>query len=107
MAPQQVSSILEQIASAGKAYEKNEPGSREVLIDQSRALVASLEIPSEFLQRTFWAEVSSRQTTPMELAFFLSKSLQELQLLINYPLSTASVILHYSSWCRCQTFPMP
>lgn len=58
MASLSVSSILEALASAGKAFEKNEAGSREALIDQSRALVAALEIPSEFLQRSFWAEVS-------------------------------------------------
>ncbi|KAL4946432.1 hypothetical protein BDV06DRAFT_122027 [Aspergillus oleicola] len=51
-----VSSILEGLAAAGKAYDKNEAGSREALIDLGRALVTELEIPSEFLQRTFWAE---------------------------------------------------
>jgi hypothetical protein len=49
--------ILEKFASAHSAFDKNEPGSREALIEHSRALIASLEIPSEFLQRTFWAEV--------------------------------------------------
>ena len=53
-----VSTILERIAAAGKAYEGNEIGSREDLIELGRDLVATLEIPSEFLQRTFWAEVS-------------------------------------------------
>jgi hypothetical protein len=53
-----VSSILEGLATAGKAFEKNEAGSREALIDYSRALIAALEIPSEFIQRSFWAEVS-------------------------------------------------
>ncbi|KAL4800798.1 S-adenosyl-L-methionine-dependent methyltransferase [Aspergillus venezuelensis] len=51
-----VSSILDSLAAAGKAYDKNEAGSREALIDLGRALVTELEIPSEFLQRTFWAE---------------------------------------------------
>ncbi|KAL2840656.1 S-adenosyl-L-methionine-dependent methyltransferase [Aspergillus pseudoustus] len=51
-----VSSILEGLATAGKAFEQNEAGAREALIDLGRALVAQLEIPSEFLQRTFWAE---------------------------------------------------
>lgn len=55
MAP--VTSILERIAAAGKAYESDERGSREALIDLGRDLVAALEIPSEFLQRSFWAEV--------------------------------------------------
>jgi len=53
-----VSAILERIAAAGKAYEGDELGSRESLIELGRDLVASLEIPSEFLQRSFWAEVS-------------------------------------------------
>lgn len=59
MANPSVSSILDGIASARSAFEKNEAGSREALIDYSRALIAALEIPSEFVQRTFWAEVSS------------------------------------------------
>lgn len=53
-----VSSIIERIAAAGKAYEGDELGSRESLIELGRDLVAALEIPSEFLQRSFWAEVS-------------------------------------------------
>ncbi|EED19306.1 hydroxyindole O-methyltransferase, putative [Talaromyces stipitatus ATCC 10500] len=51
-----VSSLIESLVAAGKAYENNEPGAREALIDNSRALATSLEIPSEFLQRSFWAE---------------------------------------------------
>lgn len=58
MAATPVSSILERIAAAGKSYEGDEGGSRETLIDLGRDLVAALEIPSEFLQRSFWAEVS-------------------------------------------------
>lgn len=61
MAPSSVSSILESLATAGKSFENNEAGSREALIDHSRALVAELEIPSEFIQRSFWAEVRLRQ----------------------------------------------
>lgn len=53
-----VSSILESLASAGKAFDINEAGSREALIEHSRALISALEIPSEFVQRSFWAEVS-------------------------------------------------
>lgn len=52
-----VSSILESLTSAGKAFEGNGTGSREALIEHSRALIAELEIPSEFVQRSFWAEV--------------------------------------------------
>lgn len=57
MAATNVSSLIEALVAAGKAYEKNELGAREALIDNSRALATSLEIPSEFLQRSFWAEV--------------------------------------------------
>ena len=53
-----VSEILDGISSARKAFENNEAGSREALIDYSRSLITSLEIPSDFIQRTFWAEVS-------------------------------------------------
>jgi hypothetical protein len=53
-----VSSILERVTAAGKAYDGNELGSREALIELGRDLVAALEIPSEFIQRSFWAEVS-------------------------------------------------
>ncbi|QDS74400.1 hypothetical protein FKW77_005672 [Venturia effusa] len=51
-----VTSIVQQIAAAGRAYSNDEVGSRESLVDLSRRLIAALEIPSEFLQRSFWAE---------------------------------------------------
>lgn len=57
MANSDVTSILDKIATVGKAYEKNEAGSRDTLVELSLALLGKLEIPSEFLQRTFWAEV--------------------------------------------------
>ncbi|KAF8857469.1 putative hydroxyindole O-methyltransferase [Acephala macrosclerotiorum] len=56
MASSSLSAMLAQITTAGKAYEKNGTGSRESHIELSRALVAALEIPSEFIQRSFWAE---------------------------------------------------
>ena len=58
MASSAASSILDRIAAAGKAYGSGELGSRESLIDLSLQLVATLEIPSEFVQRSMWAEVS-------------------------------------------------
>lgn len=57
MASSAVTKILERLATAGKALGENELGAREALIDQSRSLIAALEIPSEFIQRSFWAEV--------------------------------------------------
>jgi hypothetical protein len=58
-----VSTILERIAVAGQAYEGDKVGSREDLIELARDLVATLEIPSEFVQRSFWAEVSDGDAT--------------------------------------------
>jgi hypothetical protein len=51
------SSILGHIAAAGEAFENEVIGSRETLIELGRDLIAALEVPSEFVQRTFWAEV--------------------------------------------------
>ncbi|PLB54862.1 putative O-methyltransferase [Aspergillus steynii IBT 23096] len=56
MSSDSVSSILQNIAVTGKALENNEAGARESLIQLGRALVAQLEIPSEFVQRSFWAQ---------------------------------------------------
>ncbi|KAJ5182715.1 O-methyltransferase [Penicillium capsulatum] len=50
---------LQRLSTAAQGYEQNEAGAREALIEHSRALIADLEIPSEFLQRTFWAEPAS------------------------------------------------
>lgn len=65
-----VSSTLESIASGGKALENNEAGAREGLIELGRALIAQLEIPSEFIQRSFWAQV--RKYSYNALLFFAS-----------------------------------
>lgn len=50
-------SILSQIPDIGQSYLKNEPGARESLIDISQALLAALELPSEFIQRVGRTEV--------------------------------------------------
>jgi len=55
--------ILDDIVATRAAFDRNEAGSREALIDYSRALIASLEIPSEFVQRIFWAEVRKNNST--------------------------------------------
>ncbi|KAI1259429.1 putative hydroxyindole O-methyltransferase [Xylariaceae sp. FL1019] len=57
-----VPSILHSIAEAGKGYGEAEAGSREELIDLSHRLIAALELPSEFLQRSFWAEPAKSAT---------------------------------------------
>lgn len=73
-----VSSILEGLAVAQKAFEKDEAGAREALIDRSRALVSALEIPSEFIQRTFWAEVSSLELLSASILLTMCNSLRNL-----------------------------
>ncbi|OBT61501.1 hypothetical protein VE03_09124 [Pseudogymnoascus sp. 23342-1-I1] len=72
MTSSSVSSILEGIAAAGNAFGGNEAGSREALIEYSRLLVATLKIPSEFVQRTFWAEpaMSANIRTAVDVRLF-------------------------------------
>lgn len=50
-------SLLEDILNLKQSYLSNEPGARESLIDLSQALITSLEIPSEAIQRVGAAEV--------------------------------------------------
>ncbi|KAL4819588.1 S-adenosyl-L-methionine-dependent methyltransferase [Aspergillus spinulosporus] len=75
--PTSVSAIIESLKAAGKAYEQNEAGSRETLIDLGRALVTRLEIPSEFLQRTFWAEPAQSAIIRMAVDTGLFQHLRE------------------------------
>ncbi|KAF3004510.1 hypothetical protein E8E14_009088 [Neopestalotiopsis sp. 37M] len=57
MAPSKdVLSLLDSIANVRTAYENDAPGSRDSLLELTLGLLGKLEIPSEFLQRTFWAE---------------------------------------------------
>ncbi|ETS85081.1 hypothetical protein PFICI_03106 [Pestalotiopsis fici W106-1] len=49
-------SLLDSVANVRNAYENDEAGSRDTLVELTLALLGKLEIPSEFLQRTFWAE---------------------------------------------------
>lgn len=70
MTSQSAIAIFQNLTSAGEAFSKSEAGAREALIDHSRALIAALEIPSEFMQRTLWAEVT------IIFLFFFFKPLQ-------------------------------
>ncbi|KAL4784456.1 S-adenosyl-L-methionine-dependent methyltransferase [Aspergillus varians] len=72
-----VSSIIEGLAAAGRAFESNEAGSREALIDLGRKLVTQLEIPSEFLQRTFWAEPAQSAIIRMAVDTHLFQHLKD------------------------------
>lgn len=53
----QTSALLDAIATAGNAWAKEKPGAREELLTLTHALTATLETPSEALQRIGWAEV--------------------------------------------------
>ena len=56
MASQQPEAILSQLQTTGQAYAENKPGAREQLLNLSHALISSLELPSEAIQRMGWAE---------------------------------------------------
>ena len=49
--------ILQSIQNTATAYADGIPGSREQLLGLSQALISSLELPSEAIQRMGWAEV--------------------------------------------------
>lgn len=72
MAPPSVPSIISDIVAAGKKFESNEPGSREALVNLGQALSMALEIPSEFIQRSMWAEVSANHGRVSARPFLLS-----------------------------------
>ncbi|KAH8808630.1 putative O-methyltransferase [Xylogone sp. PMI_703] len=52
----EASAILTRLSSVAQGYEKNIPGTRELLIDLCQALITTLELPSEAIQRIGWAE---------------------------------------------------
>lgn len=49
--------ILDRLQTIAQAYTEKRPGAREQLLNLSYALTASLELPSEAIQRMGWAEV--------------------------------------------------
>jgi hypothetical protein len=55
----QQASLVSKILVASSAYGDNEPGAREQLLNLSYALISSLELPSETIQRIGWAEVGA------------------------------------------------
>lgn len=57
MAQPSVNTIIQRIIAAGEQYGSNTPGARETLVDLGHELSMALEIPSEFIQRSMWAEV--------------------------------------------------
>ncbi len=52
-----VSSLLSSISSAGDSFAQQSPGAREQLLALAYKLAATLETPSEAIQRIGWAEV--------------------------------------------------
>lgn len=49
--------ILERLQKTGAAFADKKPGAREQVLKLTYALIASLELPSEAIQRMGWAEV--------------------------------------------------
>ncbi|KAI9687301.1 MAG: hypothetical protein M1822_002344 [Bathelium mastoideum] len=54
--PSTADTILLQLQNVAEKYKHHEPGAREELLNLSQALTASLELPSEAIQRLGWAE---------------------------------------------------
>ncbi|KAH8428364.1 uncharacterized protein LDX57_006065 [Aspergillus melleus] len=77
MSSPSVSAMLQDIASTGKALENNEAGAREGLIELGRALVAQLEIPSEFIQHSFWAQPAMSSIIRLAVDINLFQHLKE------------------------------
>ncbi|KAF2231304.1 putative O-methyltransferase [Viridothelium virens] len=48
--------VIDQLQITAKAYADKRPGAREQLLNLSQTLTASLELPSEAIQRVGWAE---------------------------------------------------
>lgn len=61
-----------QLQAVGSAYANKKPGSREQLINLCHSLIASLELPSEAIQRMGWAEPAraAHCRTAVELKLF-------------------------------------
>ena len=53
------SEVLSKITASIEAFTRNEPGAREKLLLHTQHLTATLETPSEAIQRVGWAEVNS------------------------------------------------
>ncbi|KAI9703066.1 MAG: hypothetical protein M1820_005938 [Bogoriella megaspora] len=70
--PYHPEAILSQLQTAGVAYGDKIPGAREQLINLGHALVSSLELPSETIQRIGWAEPAraAHCRIAVELDFF-------------------------------------
>ncbi|KAK6223418.1 hypothetical protein LQW54_000536 [Pestalotiopsis sp. IQ-011] len=72
MSPTQPEEIMCQLQAVGSAYTKKKPGAREQLINLCHSLIASLELPSEAIQRMGWAEPAraAHCRTAVELRLF-------------------------------------
>ena len=55
--PNDVSSLLSEISSAGSSFAQQASGAREQLLSLTYKLAAAPETPSEVIQRIGWAEV--------------------------------------------------
>lgn len=53
----ETSALLEALATAGRKWSQHEPAAREELLNLAHSLIATLEMPSEFVHRIGIAEV--------------------------------------------------
>ncbi|KAL8650185.1 MAG: hypothetical protein Q9210_003974 [Variospora velana] len=73
----QVSTLLEDIAEAGKSYHQNQLGARERLLSLAYSLAAAVELPSETIQRIAWAEPARFASTKIAVDLNLFEILKE------------------------------
>ncbi|CAG8425938.1 unnamed protein product [Penicillium salamii] len=71
------SALLIEMASTAEALKNESPGSRQILIAQSHALIEALELPSEFVRRTFWAEPAESAAIHLAIDINLFQHLKE------------------------------
>ncbi|KAI1387563.1 putative O-methyltransferase [Hypoxylon trugodes] len=69
--------ILAQLQAAGSAYAEKKPGAREQLLNLGYALVSSVELPSEAIQRMGWAEPAKAAHCRIAVELKLFESLKE------------------------------
>ncbi|KAL8731915.1 MAG: hypothetical protein Q9181_004126 [Wetmoreana brouardii] len=73
----QLSSLLEDIAGAGKSYSQHELGARERLLSLAYSLAAAVELPSETIQRIGWAEPARFASTKIGVDLNLFEILKD------------------------------
>ena len=85
--PNDVSSLLSSIASAGASFGHQNPGAREKLLSLTYKLASALETPSGFIQRVGWAEVCS-------ITYYFHYLLSAAHIVLNETLKASKIRRH-------------